>query len=362
MYIPQILAGKLSDRIGRKILITIGLSLIVIALISINIKIQLVFAIIGMLIFYMGHGFVDPAYNNFVSENQKPTKAGSTFGLMYFAYFIGSVSATGLIDILGPSYSYPFYFRLALYVFIFEILGQNLLLNEKVLRQYHQENRMVQDHHIEKQLSRGEVQKIPIWKFLLQNKRILGIAIYLMLDSFIWGLSLSTYNAGLMANFGMTKEDIAFNILVFHIGNFLFQIPAGYIVDKIGEKLGFIYSVACGFFQFGLVIIAWFFRNNYYLIFIALAQVFFAISVTLFLPSQFSIITDFSSERRAEIYSIVNVIKGLGFIPTGVIGGFLMEQIHFLAPIIITLACLPIEIYFIYRLIPSKKKPIKIPV
>ena len=353
MFLPQFWSGNISDRFGRKFCQGLGLVFMIISMISLGFFVQMIINVIGIMFLNIGYGIHSPAFNSFISENKPSGKSASNFGFMYFAYFIGSVSANTLINVLGEDYSYTFYFRLVFIIVCLWLILQSFLLKEKVLmEQRKQRIEEIKAHALQTQNDEFTKSK---WRIIIETPRIRNLIIYLTFDGLIWSIVLSVYYSGLIANFGVQKEFIAQLALVFSISNMVGQIPAGKIVDKIGTQKSLIWSVVAGFGLFGSILIAWFAKNNNFTIWLIIGQIFFAISVVLYLPAQSSLATSFSEHRNAEIFGIIMAIKGIGLIPAGIIGGYLMENIHFLAPIIITLCCLPVEILFLYFYLPDKE-------
>jgi len=76
-------------------------------------------------------------------------------------------------------------------------------------------------------------------------------------------------------------------------------------------------------------------------------QIFWAATASTFIPSELSMMTDLDESRKGENFGIVHAVRGIGGIPTGVVGGFLMEFIHFLTPFIITTIGVAVEIWYI---------------
>ena len=355
MFIPQFWTGKLSDKYGRKVIIAMGFLFILIGVASMSFLPSILLIELGVVFFYFGTGLNDPAYNNLMNENRPKSQSASNFGVMFFIYFVGSVLANSLIDFLGSDYGYQFYFRLFLIIASAQVIFMMVTLRERELRHsrlsnlayVHQTETVDENHHLTK----------PLKTIIRENPLIRNIIIYLTFDGFVWGIALTTYYAGLLANFPMGKEEIARMALVFSIGNLVCQSPAGKLVEKIGSGKGLIISAAMGFGLFGSIIIAWILRDNAFFGWILLGQIFFAVSVTMYIPAQLSIVTGFSEHRSAEIYGAIMAIKGIGFIPTGIIGGLLMEQVHFLIPIVICLCALPLEILFLYKtMVPHPKQ------
>ena len=73
-------------------------------------------------------------------------------------------------------------------------------------------------------------------------------------------------------------------------------------------------------------------------------------SIAFWVPGILSILTDFDPKRRAEVYGMVSGIKSLGWLPTGIIAGFIIERtietMGLLVPFFISIVLFPFELYF----------------
>ncbi|MBY8991951.1 MAG: MFS transporter [Candidatus Lokiarchaeota archaeon] len=180
------------------------------------------------------------------------------------------------------------------------------------------------------------------------------------MDIFIWQITGSVYNAGLQENYNINVDDLAILSLVFSISMIIFQIPAGKLTHKIGIKKSLIFCVSFGLIIFPLNIITWItwsLGNTSLLIpLLVLCQIFWGATASTFIPSELSMMTDLGESRKGENFGIVHAVRGIGGIPTGVLGGFLIEYIHFLAPFIITTIGVTIEIWYIIKFGENLKK------
>ncbi|RLG29125.1 hypothetical protein DRN98_08695 [Methanosarcinales archaeon] len=161
------------------------------------------------------------------------------------------------------------------------------------------------------------------------------------------------YTGGLRDYYGLTYENIAFISFWLNFTNMIFQIPAGKITDKIGKKLALFLSETFGLTFFTLNIIGsilWSMGfNNLLLLFLVLANISFGLSVVTFIPAELIILTDLDRERKAELFGIISFIRGIGTIPTGVIGGFLIVNVGYISPFIIAFLGIIFEIWFLLR-------------
>ena len=80
------------------------------------------------------------------------------------------------------------------------------------------------------------------------------------------------------------------------------------------------------------------------------------ITVSLFIPAMFTVSTTLSETRKAEMYGLLGVLKGIAFMPTALIGGFLIEKVSYITPFIITLVGIPLEIWFLIKYFPKDTK------
>ncbi|MHA1459819.1 MAG: MFS transporter, partial [Promethearchaeota archaeon] len=161
------------------------------------------------------------------------------------------------------------------------------------------------------------------------------------------------YNAGLVDYYHLTTVAISFIIIWMNITNMLFQIPAGHITDKLGKKKSLVLSAITGLVFFIINIISsilWSNGMTFVLIpSLVAAHIIFAFSIITFIPSEQIILTNLGENKKAESYGVVTFIRGVAFIPTGIIGALLIENVHYLAPFIITSIGILVEIWFLFK-------------
>ncbi len=73
-----------------------------------------------------------------------------------------------------------------------------------------------------------------------------------------------------------------------------------------------------------------------------------AVTTTL-IPSEGITLTNLDEARRAESYGIVSLIRGIGVIPTGIIAGFLIQNVHYIASFIISIIGILILIWILHK-------------
>ena len=78
-------------------------------------------------------------------------------------------------------------------------------------------------------------------------------------------------------------------------------------------------------------------------------QILFGFVVSAFIPSESMILSDLEDSRKGVSYGMVSFVRGLGAMPTGIIGGYLMGSVHFTAPLILTAIGIIILILYLLR-------------
>ena len=166
-------------------------------------------------------------------------------------------------------------------------------------------------------------------------------------------ISFSIYNAGIIDQYGITQQHIALFRLCNNISLILFQIPAGHLTDKIGKRKALILSESFGLSFFSLLILSYFlWSSGFEFLIIPLlitGEIIWAIRITTFVPSEAITTTNLDENRRAESFGILSLIKGIGLMPTGVIAGLLIANVHYIVPFILTIIGIIFMIWFLLR-------------
>ena len=341
-FLPMPFIGKLSDKYGLKKIWLFGPPIYAFGLMILIITNNIPVLIIGVLTYMLGAVVNSLNFQLFVSENSGESKKGIMYGLVFFAYFGGSIGGTSFVA-LNLGFSFQFYFQVFIIVLILE-----WLILVFVIRSPTAINK-------EKELesSKTTEQKQKKATKLFQNSKIKVATFFFTLDVFVWGIALSIYNAGLTTYYHFTRSEIAFIAVWFYISNMVSQIPAGRIADKIGKKKCLIISQYFGMVFFSMNVLISILWSQGITMFafpgLIIGQVFFGISVTTFIPSEQMTLTNLDDSRKAESYGIVAFIRGIGMMPTGAIGGFLAESIHYTAPFAVGLIGLVFEIWFLMK-------------
>ena len=342
-FLPMPLVGKLSDRIGHKttIIASIPIYILGLVLIFISDSNNILYLIFGIVVFYLGFSLNNMNGQFLVAENSETSK-GLMYSLIFFSFFIGSIGGNAFV-IIGQSIDTRIFFIIFMGILIVEGTIFTFFLSTKWKEQ---KAAALLDEYLHSK-------KEKIWFQFFKNPRMRSVLIFFTLDIFIYGISFSIYNGGLRDYYHLTTVEISFIIIWMNITNMLFQIPAGRITDKLGKKKSLILSAITGLIFFIINIIAsilWFNGMTFVLIpSLVAAHIIFAFSIITFIPSEQIILTDLGKNKKAESYGIVSFIRGVAFIPTGIIGALLIENVHYLAPFIITSIGILVEIWFLFK-------------
>ena len=339
-FLPMPFIGKLSDRYGLKKIWLFGPPIYAFGLMILIVTNNIPILIIGLLTYMLGAMVHSLNFQIFVSENSGETKKGIMYGIVFFAYFGGSIGGTFFVMF---NLGYSFYFQIFIIILIMEWLILVLIIRSPDAIKKHKELGLIKNAELKKKKATK----------LFQNSKIKVATFFFTLDVFVWGIALSIYNAGLTSYYNFTTSEIASIAVWFHISNMVFQIPAGRIADKIGKKKCLIISQYFGMVFFSMNILISVLWSQGITIFafpgLIIGQIFFGIAVTTFIPSEQMTLTNLDDSRKAESYGIVAFVRGIGMLPTGAIGGFLAESVHYVAPFAIGLVGLVFEIWFLIK-------------
>jgi MFS family permease len=340
-FLPMPLIGKLSDKFNRKLIIIISMPVYILGLFLLIIAnpASLYFAVLGIMMYFLGFT-VNNLNSQFIVAESTSKSKGLIYGVMFFSYFLGTIGGSVLV-VSDSSLNARAYFEIFIGILAFEGLIYGILLSNKTQLF---EDRFSIDTKVKKENQ---------WKKILRTKTLRSILIFFTLDIFVYGITLSIYNAGLKSYYNLTVENIAILSMGMNITNMLFQIPAGRITDKIGSKRALILSqfFGIGFFIMNILAVnLWSAKIITPLIFILLiGHVSFAFSVVTFIPSEQMILTNLDTQRKGESYGIITFARGLGYIPTGYLGGLIVVNLGYITLFIFSFCGVIIEIIFLLR-------------
>ncbi|MHA1192789.1 MAG: MFS transporter [Promethearchaeota archaeon] len=329
LFLPKPWVGKLSDKYRRKKVWLLSLPFFYTGMTFLLFAENLTFLVPGIILFHLGQAIGEISYFMFISASSEKTKKGILFGLMFFSMFIGNTGGEifVLLDIVKD---------IRVYFALFMVLGAGgdlimifVISNPTSIK--------TKDSAITTEIIN---KKESMWKVILKTPKKRAVLIFFTLDIFIYNISLSIYGAGLRSQYGLTYEQMAFIAIWLSITIMIFQIPGGHLADKIGKKRSLIVSELFGlggYFTLILAFIFWSLGFQVSLIpLLSVGNVLFALNGATFIPSAQIILTDLDETRKAESYGIFDFLKGIGFMPTGIIGGYLTEEFNYIIPFILS--------------------------
>ena len=339
-FLPLPLSGRLSDKFGRKNLLMFSppISIFGVILLFFVNQNTLYLLLISQILRPLGFASRNMNHQILTSESNDESNngLGHIFSIMAFLYFVTTIGGSIFVSLTG--FEYKIYFMIFLVIIIIDWFKNIVFLTDTA--------------HVKN--NRKKTSKKKDLRELFKNSKVQSAIIFLTSDLFFWGISSSILTAGLQMQYGFSLENLAFFNIWFNISVMILQIPAGKLTDKIGKKKILILSEIFGFIIFILHVSLSFATqiSEIFNIFIfptmIIIQILFGFVASAFIPSENMILSDLDDSRKGVSYGMVSFVRGLGVMPTGIIGGFLMGSVHFTAPLILT--AIGIIILIIYLL------------
>jgi MFS family permease len=342
-FTPMPWIGKLSDKYNRKYILITSVPIYIMGLLFLILasSTTIYFIVFGILFYFLGF-IINNLNTQFIVADNTSKSKGLMFGFMYFSYFGGSIAGTIFI-ILGAGLENRFIMMIFIFLLLIEELFFIFSLSARNTHIRNPESKPINTFN----------KKENMWKKILKTKSLRSILIFFCLDIFVYSISLSIYTGGLYDFYHLSEQDIAMIALWFNIGNAVFQIPAGRITDKIGNKKTLILSQIFGFGFFFTNILAVIFWMNFFkqilIMTLSIGYLSLALSVCTFIPAEQVILTNLGEDQKAESYGIVSFFRGIALIPTGFLGGLLVENVHYIAPFIFSVIGLGFELLFLIK-------------
>jgi MFS family permease len=348
LFLPKPWVGKLSDKFNRKKVWILGFPFFYIGMTFLLFAENLMFLVPGIILFHLSGAVGEISYNMFISASSDKMKKGILFGLMFFSMFIGNIGGEifVLLNIVKD---------IRVYFLLFMILGVSSdLITIFVIS--NPKSKKIRDSAITTEIIN---KRENIWREIFKAPKKRAVLIFFTLDIFIYNVSLSIYGAGLRAQYGLTYEQMAFIAIWLSITIMIFQIPGGHLADKIGKKRTLIVSELFGLSGFFMLILAFaFWSLGFQVLLIPLlsvGNVLFALNGATFIPSAQIISTDLDETKKAESFGIIGFLKGIGFMPTGIIGGYLTEEFNYVIPFILSFIGVIFLIWYLRKYFDEEK-------
>lgn len=327
-FLPMPWLGRIADRYGRKNVWYFDTPFIVLGLFLFIVADNLFILIAGVMSLNFGWAITFSVYQVFVSENSNETRKGLNFGILTFLLFGGNIVGS-IFVLIDSRFNVSYYFLIFIIILVINQIIFAVFVSDPIPRKFSLYIKPDKSSKTEK----------GIWRKILTTPNLRAIVIFFTLDAFIYSISFSIYNAGLINQYHITPQDIALLSLCSNISLALFQIPAGHLTDKIGKKNTLTLCQSFGLTFFFLSVIIFFLWStglkSSLLPLLIVGRIFDAAVATTFIPSEGVSLTNLDETRSAESFGIVSFIRGIGVIPTGVISGLLIQNVQLYYPIYI---------------------------
>jgi len=348
LFLPKPLVGKLSDKFNRKKVWLLEIPFFYIGMTFLLFAENLTFLVPGIIFFHLSGAVGELSYNMIISASSDKMKKGIMFSLMFFGIFIGSICGDFfvMLDIIDDI---RVYFILYILLDTFSYLIMIFVISNPT-------SIKTKDSAITAEIIN---KKQSMWKDIFKSPKKRAVLIFFVLDTFIYSISLSILRAGLRAQYGLTYEQLAFIAIWLSLSIMIFQIPGGQLADKIGKKRSLIVSELFGlasFFSLILAFILWTLRFHSFLIpLLIISNILLGLNTATFIPSARMILTDLNETRKAESYGISDFLIGIGFLPTGIIGGFLIENVSYVIPFVLSFIGIIFLIWYLRKYFDEEK-------
>ncbi|MHA1115889.1 MAG: MFS transporter [Candidatus Heimdallarchaeaceae archaeon] len=386
-----ILTAKVSDKRGRRVTYLSSIFLFILAFALFSQSKNLFIVISALLLFSFAFGIREPAIQALTAESSEEKKKTSSFTFVNLAFYSTGLVGPLIIRIFSQKVDLRIYFYLLFGGFVLLYIYQLFFLRESLLIEnikWSLKKDFIQSiisipiiiktfftsfirlvsipfYLIRKKVLKGkkvnsnflkEVEKeVELYNSIFKIPGLKYALSFFIFDSFLWGLSISIFNGSAILVYSFTEGDIAEFTLFFNFSTIVVFMIFVSFADKVKNNEILVMSEVTGSLFITLNIIAFFTTPTFRKYAIWIAWIGLGASVAFWVPGIQSIMTGFDTKRRAEAYGTVSGLQSLGWLPTSLIAGLIIEKTSFLIPFLITLSFLPIDIYFAYKF-PEREK------
>jgi len=311
----QLVSGRLSDRIGRKLFIVLGgiLTLTTLAFYTLAGYTWdwrfLVPATLTLGLTTLSF----PASSALTAESVEVEKRGTAYSVTMFSYIFPSALTCVVGGWIADLFGYEILFLMSL---VLEGLSLSLLvlfLRETLYEKNREKN----------------VRRTPLRTILIPPSESRGFYIGMAADAFSWGL-------GAAILFGLLRRTYSFSNLQLGILSSLTslmwaasQLPIGKLIEKYGCKKSLIVSEMIGI----AMMIGWLTFTSFEAF--ALAALLYGLVASTWVPASRTLLSNsVGAEKRAEAIGKLSAFRTLIGFPAPFIGGLLYEAMGFKAPIL----------------------------
>lgn len=321
----QILGGWISDTVGRLRAIAFGSLAGVLAYITLILSPTWHWLLLGSAFSSIGGALVAPSFDAFIAENSQASNRARVFGVTQALFMIVSVVGPILGGVLADNRGFKFMILVAAVLYFIATLIR--------IRMAQQAARNVEAEPAQLSWAGLKTNLGAMFGLLVAG----GVISWIMITDGVRDISL-----GLSLNFlpvymeqfgGLNLKNIGVLNSIFGLFMMLITIPAGWLADKKGERVG----IALGFVFLGLAMQVIVFMPIQSFWMYALGWAFAGIGIGLATPAYQSLISKVvPREIRGTAFGLFSTSLGLVSLPAPWLGGLLWTKFSPRAPFLIT--------------------------
>ena len=328
----QILGGWISDSVGRLQAVAVGSMAGFVGYVVFVIAPSWQWMLLAVTGDSIATAFVAPSYSAYIAEQSTEATRGRVYGVMEGLFIVVGIVGPPLGGYLSESFGYKFMFTVAM----------ALYGSATVIRLFMALKLRPSEHTPRPPLTLGGLKTN-----LLAMAGLItagGIVTWVMISDGIrdvmWNLSQQLEPIYMRDFGGLTNFHIGWLVSISSVTNMLLTVPAGWLSDKKGERVGIV--VGYFFAATGLLV---FIHSRTFLGF-AIAWLMYGMANALAGPALNSLISKAVPENlRGVAYGLFSTSTGVIALPAPYIGAQLWErispQVPFYVPSLITLFMLP---------------------
>jgi MFS family permease len=312
----QPVGGWLADRGGRKPLILVSLSLIVLRYVFCllaGLTIAPIF--LAASVVSAGLAFLDsPATQALTAESVHASSHGSAFSVLSVARMVPGILAPTLAGLVADRVGFNPLFA---FLIVVELLAVALVA--RFLR----ETRAVKERW-----NWGEARSFLLRSFT-PPRHIRPFFFALALDSFSWGLGWGLLYGMVTQAYHFSAAQIGVALSIMSLTWAIVQLPIGRFIDRRGTRLMLIISEGLG----PPVLLAWILSSSFEVF--AASHVLFALTAATWVPTVSTYLAKHvEATERAEIFGRLSAFRGLIGFPAPFLGGLLFDRFGIQVPLI----------------------------
>ncbi len=318
-----------SDIHGRKKFILLGEVFSFIGLLGLSLENpHIVILILCIVLFNIGLGIQDPPLNGLIYESTTEKHRGFVFALIYNSGSIAGILASILLEKNTTNDGYLMFFRIGA-ISLAVILVCNLFFLSD----------------IRKNVNKVEFSMRKVFSTPISRLTIIAFVV----DSFAWGLPLSIAYGIFILLFGVDVSFIATLILFQSISIVVLQYPAGFLVDRMGKLFGLLVGEICGIFFVMSVQLAIMNPINAESL-LLLGEVIIGVSIAFWRPATTISFIEVDPSTPSTHFGVMSFFSRMGWVPTGVIGGFLFSIIGLTPLLLVTFVGTLVAMFLFYKI------------